>query len=423
MFNNFEKIRTTLMAECDQSVVSRRIPYMAIYTIIEEYIRTNQLIVSTRGRMLKSLAVGMFVYDIFCQNCEKNANELANTLAELDEYVEMSTKLPRQKITITIRCVTVVTLYSLPAISRGPAIGVSAIFSTTTQPGRFCNMLHFSNEIELIEVYHMLYCLHNVADWADLAELEMDMYATISHKIGGKQRNRIAKLKRPLLSTQTTGHAGTRPGKSVDIAEYIATAMHTLSPMVIFISETAKALLTNKSVIRLQCITWQSPKIIMANLNAVFGRELGIKKCKIDAPFDVRLCRYTVHIGKHVLADIYNSARYEPVPVVRYQGHAIGNIYVLLRFTLLDMYLVKFLQASDRIHAETATAIRRKLLSMLLLFRDAGGAATDDYVGTYVPLSVYEKKKQAATKVKRYVPRLYKSQNGTYRTFKFDSRR
>lgn len=411
------------MAECDQSVVSRRIPYMAIYTTIEEYIKANHLIVSIRGRMLKSLAVGMFVYDIFCQNCEKNANELANILAEFDKYVELSTKLTRQKLTITIRCVTVVTLYNLPTISRGPAVGVSAIFSTTTQPGRFCDMLHFSNEIELIEVYHMLYGLHTVSDWADLAELEMDMYATISHKIGGKHRKHNAKPNPTPGRHLSSKHMKSHTSKSIGIAEYIATAMHTLSPMVIFITETAKALLTNKPVARLQCITWQSPKIIMANLNAVFGRELGVKKCTIDAPFDLRLRRYSIYIGKHVLADIYNSARYEPVPVVRYQGHAIGNIYVLLRFTLLEMYLVKFLHASERIHAETANAIRHKLLSMLLLFRDAGGAATDDYVGTYVPLSVYEKKKQAETKVKRYVPRLYKSQNGTYRTLKFDSHR
>ena len=416
MFANFDKIGDEVMADCDKSVITRRIPYTAIYTAIEEYINKHRLIVSMQGRLLKSMAAGMFVYDVFCQDCTKTANALANILSELSGYVEMSTKLARQKLIITIRCVLVATFYALPNVIQGPAIAISEIFTTTNLPGRFCSMLHFSNEIELIEVYHRLYCLHSSADWPDLAARELDMYATITHKRGGRRkqyRGQHSKVQ----------EAGTKTEKKhIGIAEYIATAMHSLAGMAIYIGETAKALLSNKTVTRLQGITWHPIAVAMTTLNGVFGRELSVKKCTIDAPFDVRLRRYTVSIGKHVLIELYNSAKYEPIPVVRFREFMIGNAYVLLRFVLLEMYLIKFLHAVNRLHSVTADALRLKLLSMLLLFRDAPGILTTDYVGTYTPLSVYEKKQQAAVKIKRYVPRLYKLQNGIYRLLKSDSR-
>ena len=464
MFCEFDKIKDDFMADANRSMVSRRDAYTPIYTAIEEYIHKHNLILSTQNRLRVSAVIGMFTYDIFCHDCVEHATELTNILAELDGYVQLNTILPWRRLVIISRCVPIATVHGLPQIAN--CNNIASAFEIAVVPGRFRSMLQFASSVELIEVYRRLYSLSTNAEWPDLVDIAATMHDASTYAGGSRNRKSKHKLKpgdgntindrdkqkskkdkKDKTKSKKDKHKSKKDKKDKhrdkqkskknkhDIArgpivhkknkhdkhrELTTKVLDLLAHYVIYIGETAKAILTNKSPGRVKGICTVPCKVIVSTLRESIGALIAVKKTQADVPYDPRMFRYILTMGKIPIAELYNCATYDPIPVIRSSTYMLGNTYVLMRFALIDLYTCRYLQCAGRLSEDTYAGIVKKLTSELRCFRDVGGAFTTDYVGTYVALSVYTKKHQ--TKIRRYTPRVYKTQNGEYRSAKFDSR-
>lgn len=111
-------------------------------------------------------------------------------------------------------------------------------------------------------------------------------------------------------------------------------------------------------------------QIISANSNETNIRKFG----ELLAPYnftyttadlkfitDIRLKRMTLYVDSRPIMDIFNTAQYELIPYVKVGDLKIGNIFVLLRFRMVDFWTIKILLLLSAIGIEYANILSRNL--------------------------------------------------------------
>jgi hypothetical protein len=403
MLSNFDTVRPKMVADCEYYVIKRRSNNAALYQIVEEYIAANNLIVSTQYRRTTEPILQPFVYDLYTDNCKHHAITLANKISVHFKYTQVSVTLPTKLIRISVDCVTVVSFYNLMAISAE----YKHIYGLVPIKLSHIDAFAFPAEIELIEIYRRMYNLSNVADWPALCRVEASLYDDISFISGGflKQKKQKKQKYNPKNKQKDTSNR-----------DIIAKLTGILAPSSIFIGFSAMHMLHGKNHSRIQCITTTGLTKLARTIKEIVGRKYTLKKSDASAPYDYRLERLLVLYKKQILAEIYNSAKYEPIPVIRHAGYIIGAKYVLLRFAMLELYLFRVLCSIGALSEPSANALRGNILAQILKFAECGGAFTTDYIGTHKDFQLYCRKTQQEMHVRRYEPRIHLHQHGAYMT-------
>jgi len=94
---------------------------------------------------------------------------------------------------------------------------------------------------------------------------------------------------------------------------------------------------------RMQIITSMAPEFILSTLKTLLNTQLHSITHIVNLPQDFQLSKYTIYAitnrGYFIpIVDIFNSTTYELIPYTLQGGIKLGNITVLMRFKLIDMW-------------------------------------------------------------------------------------
>lgn len=398
MFANFSKIRSHIIADCERYVILRRALKDNIYTATEKYIAENHIIASSQQQLTADPVIRPYIYDLFTQNCVQHAMRLANILAEFTPYIQVTTVLPYKLIRISVDCVTIATFHGLPNIEKTTA---AEAFSLVPIKLRYVDAMTFSPEIELIEIYHRLYSITTAADWAILSAIEPAMLDNISFIDGGFMQKK---------------HKPHGRNKTHDNHHIIEKLFKVLVPFSIFIGASAMHILYNKQHTRVQCISTTGITKLTKLITQTMGARCSVKQTNVTIPYDTRVQRLIIVCDRSIVGEVYNCAKYEPIPVVRHNGHIVGTQYVLLRFSFIELFLLQLLVAIGALPKHAADNIRATTLRNILKFREFGGNFTTDYVGVYADFQLHCRKVRQNSHISRYEPAIYKHIHGAYTT-------
>lgn len=359
--------------ECERQAEDRafidRMKYRKIMEIVEKFAIENNLIVggiaATKMLLkLNKLKLDSFRYEFYSGNASQVSRQLGdvlfkNDMDDLCHYVTVMTKIADYQFSISVDGRELIIISSLP-IHRGVKTSDVVIPSRCIAPFTGKEIQCFGPELQLINIYSTICDPSKSNLWCEQLDAEIKLRkllqseSKILDKIGAAESPKYM-FSNELLHKFTNG-----PGRMLT------------GPIAINIYRG------NKPFGRLQIITSNeleqeekeiSELAVKHNINVYFT----INDPKL--PTDVRLRRMTVYINdsvngtitKEPICDIFNVASYEVVPfVLNSQLHPpnklpatlkIGSPFVLMRFRLVDAWIMQILVRMDAVKASYAKGV------------------------------------------------------------------
>lgn len=434
-------------------IIKERMQYTKVYETIEQYLSKN-LDIYLGGTMAVDLLLNKprsyedFTYELHSENIFHHANNIANAISEATEseespvFVMLKTSIPYIKYQIFVNTRTIVEIYKVPEFS------FDLIMPINIKSYMQYNILILSPEIYLIDVYRTLYSPNKADMWEEAISNEYKLFAYLKSRvkqiIGAEESPEISNAERELV-------------RDTLLSEFIADNTN-----VILIGEHALKLLNNSSestniihVISQNDIETDFSQIVKI-IQTVLKRGIPVMKFTrhLHIMQDFRIKRTTIKVGTETQKEIiyiYNSASYDLIPYnilpVDKSKFQIGNPFVIMRFLLIEFWMVRLIKVLGNIN-ETYAQFRQDILINSLLqlraqltpvgslvkasqiensaniderfYLRAGPLAVfqKDYIGYYEDeiISLKEKIQNIQKKYFDYYPLEYKKRNGHYRT-------
>lgn len=439
-----------------------------LYTTIENFIRDNSFIISN-PKLIYNLDVdltNLTAIVIYCENIFRNANRLCNLICTAledcekknssDEYYNLieSAVNPRW---LSLR--TIVAHEELNIFYDGrPIIVFKAVnlyknipifkmlMPVPSKRGIFTEppILLLPPELELIDIYHKLYSPDKVEEWEDLLSVEFNLFDLFINRkkeiIGSAEKDcaktivsNIETIKRLLILDFIKNQPVILIGEwAIKLMEY---------------GETGNVLKDNYEKVQLLIdASIDDFNVLLENfLENITPYKCTYREEKLHSVYDARLKKFTFYISgicavsgqktEKPFLDVFNSCRYEIVPY-HYSSDfntskskdfptdiKIGNMYVLLRFFLLDVWILRVIKNLGLIATSILENKITKILhnmTQLKNVRNFNGLAKrvfeyKNYLGVYHSLFLYQKNKISEARFPTYMPFYYKVNNGNYR--------
>jgi hypothetical protein len=108
----------------------------------------------------------------------------------------------------------------------------------------------------------------------------------------------------------------------------------------------------------LQCLSNMPIGELAKRVERKVGRPVRVVRYWTGIPSDFQLSKHTIYVlspgredgGQRPILDVYNSPSYEMIPLAKGGGHApIAGLFVLLRFLLVDLWILRMIDGSDRV--------------------------------------------------------------------------
>jgi len=398
MFNQFLKNVDDVIETAKSSNNINQTDYFPIYDIIENYVKSNSLILSNIDTLISKPRSTKRSYIIYGTNIFKHANNLSNDIAKKTIYVLLFTNKKNEDFTILVNGSPLIQLYN-----------IYSKMELAIQPIKMNNMMMYPPEFELINVYHKLYLPNFASEWDIYKEYKVVLEQQLIKRkniIGGKKQ---IKPKKPFDSRVILNWIKERSGY-------------------VLIGENAINTLTNKpkNLNKIQIITDHVQQFTSELENFIkqyTGFEPTFKVHSANIPIESRIQKTVVTInikinGKrrnlHIL-DIFNNAEYELIPYTTYDGFNIAYPNVLKMFQLLDLWYLRILKALGMI--ENISHITSNIFSNLELINNLSDSlyTKEAYIGINYEYQRYKKKQGTNNKFFPYNPSQHKYIKGSYR--------
>jgi hypothetical protein len=363
-------------------IFKEREQYQNVYDLIEKYIsemarldKKQRLIVGgSMGINLflaKERTLDDFVYELFSEDALKHANNLTNRIdieiKDEAKVVYLVTKIPYRRYEIYIDGRVMIILLALPPNCYEIVQPVSVKNFTKTH-----DMLVLSPEIYLIDMYRTLYSPKMADEWETVINEENKLFQHLKKRIKGRGDSSPD----PIGPTNEERH-----NVEVALMEYV-----TNNQNVILIGEHAMHLIINSEIkTKIIQILSIDPEADVEAIKKIVTKALG-KQTPVMAATkelhimqDYRIRRTTIKIGpqnssKEIMY-IYNSPQYDLIPfntAIDNTGNddyiQVGNPFVVLRFLLIDYWMIKWVAASGKINEhymrERVDSVIEKLLEL-----------------------------------------------------------
>ena len=307
---------------------------------------------------------------IYTTHPRKTTTMITNNIhAKLGKFVLMKAIIPNLEYEIIYNMRSLIKIYN---ITRYKNISIPKLFNAI----QIDNLYYFPPEIELMDIYHKLYLPNYYDDWSNLLIQEKILYnyftKTVKNKVGGDGIS-ACKKKRSL----SINNIKLLMLKFLDKGNYV------------LIGEIASKLTNSEDITN--TIFTKNIEVITENpiehdydnivkyLSVYTSYGIFYKKVKLYTPKDNRIFKHTFYIkfpsfisnpdragiDKQFL-DIYNCGEYELIPFIEKKivisindnspimestiqsttekiSLRIGNLFVQLRFLLIDLWLYKIL--------------------------------------------------------------------------------
>lgn len=410
---SFDQV-AAITTEADRIIGLERDEWEPFYVTIENYVaKFSQFEKSASGDagifVGGSLGVNMllkkprtlsdYVYYLYSPQALHHANQLTNALAEMvaksygsvkdilehaneiyktveqdprqhnqlknirePRIVMMKTALPYQRYIIYVDTRILVQFTSLPhgaASIIKPTLAESLGFGSDSvhNAGSPNQLFVISPEVQLLDLYRVLYSPAKAGEWRDALRDENNLYQHM--------KRRLSELKN---LKKGSADGGASP-------EHDAYKLHILSewvtdnPNVVLIGDFALRLLGIADVrgTMVQVIAQTNPSECAALICSMLEKKFNIKCSQHTRPLavmqDFRLQRTTVRAGDKEVLYIYNSGSYDFIPFNTAVSESkssktrviqVGNPFVLMRFLLVDFWTVRLLNHEGKIDSNYA---------------------------------------------------------------------
>lgn len=467
-----------------QVITQDRQTYDKIYQALEKYLSSvtnsmNPLILGgTMGVNLllkKSQTLDDYEYELYSENAFWHANEIANLIAEVVsiDYKErlppiiivLKTLIPYQRYQIWVDNRILIWLTDL---GKSKVKMTDIIKPVITPSFTGPNILVLSPDSQLIDLYRTLYCPNRAPDWETAIHNENSIFQFL---ISDPQYQKLRTVKGHAENPETElSHSlqQTNQKRRVKIRDTILKKFIQNNPHVVLIGEHALFMIeetqlgeikmANASSFVIQIIS-ETPESDYQEISSILTALLGshIPISKVIRPLrimqDFRLTRTAIRVGdvaakeqKEVIY-IYNSAEYDLIPFSRYISAKpaeikpnfiqIGNPFVLLRFLLIDFWMLRWIIALGGIDVAYSQKRLKTIMEKVLNIRVAMSSGKDittigkkylkeswkifpadssEYIGRYEDEIIAQKKKIIEVKkYEDYYPQKYFLKNSSYR--------
>lgn len=440
-------------------IVQERQQYAKYYELIEsymsEFLKENVLILggnmSIDLLLTKPRSYQDFVYELYSPWAFPHANNLANKLSEFamgETNVFLKSAIANMKYQIFIDNRAIVTVYRL----MENASNIISPLTVDSYLGK--KILIIPPEIHLVDIYHTLMAPDRSDEWPATLHNENRLFHHLKTRVN-------------LLSESTEVVEGSA---DVSQADKKAIELALLQKFVqgnediALIGEHALYILNRSGMSStvIHVVSQVSADILLPKISAVIQKAVKSQipvvqvQRKLYIMQDYRIKRTIIKIGdaenqKEVMY-IYNSGEFDLIPFntitsKEKSGTSIqmGNPFVIMRFLLIDLWMVRLISSVGGINATYAEQRQRSILSKLIGLRSnisslesttlyddnqitdisdtyLSGANDlrvfqDDYIGQFQDENVSTKllAKTSNKKYFDYVPEDYKKKNGEYR--------
>lgn len=445
---------------------------------IKEYCASNQIFISDIKKLLNDTEIDPFhIFYLYCENPYKHAIMLSNKIHEnVGKWIRMETKITHTEFVIQYDFREIVRIYNLTGIAGKKHVAVEQYIN----PIQLDNLQYLPPEIELIDIYRRLYLPNNVEEWKDLLSDETNLYQMVNKRtIQQITQNPMSDIKSGGVNDSLCKQGICLHQKHVDIGFLrLMIFQHFIKDNFIVVGGWAKAsiiynteysdseqsaTLTHANVPQVQTRP-QEPmtnsgifnvreklQIIASNANMddlVDSLNMFLQKYTnfaishheydMHIPKDFRIRRFTIRIHyptsagetkEKPLLDIFNAASYELIPYkeINLKTHnaklanlplKIGNIYVLLRFAMIDLLIIKMMGHRGKITSQIQARYSEDILDIIHLVKNTKyewhkTAFGTDYYGVDINYNISKKiediKKENIHKP--YIPELALKQN------------
>lgn len=402
MFTQYLKTLDDVLAEARNSKHVTQSEYFPIYSIIEDYVKKNNLIMSNAETLAEKKETTKRLYVIYGENIFRHANNLVNEIAKTHINIVLYTQKRQEHFIVKLLGFEFMQLFNMPSKLQLAIL-----------PVRISGIQMFPPEFELIDIYHKLYSPVYVSDWDSLRGIESVIYKQMmSRKIilGGYDKKQF---KQPVDNKIILNWLKTRH-------DYILIGINAVNILkdsnyyhqkiqVIIDSEIDKFVSELDNVIFQYTGFHTTHK--MHNVNIFIEPRLLRMAISITIPSNGKM--KTIH-----LMDIFNAAQFELIPYTVYDDLNIGYVEVIRMFMLIDLWIFRILYAMSIINEHT---LKQVVDDIFRYIQDTDNIeiskySTEMYLGTFIDLKIFRKKQTMENRSDYpYYPERYRYQNGDYR--------
>ena len=450
MFSALESTDFNLVVTEKANVLIKkdRMRFSEVYRTVGEYCKNNGIIISDIHTLLDKNKDKDFKYELYCEFAFKHATNLSNAIhGNVGEWAKMKTVVGHQEFAIEYDMRPLVELHNL---NRPKNIDLHALII----PVKKDDLFYMSPEIEIIDIYHKLYSPNYAEEWEDLVSVEDELFKLINKRMtdgvfgGGKpspqDKTDFQYLKYLVLSEFC----------SEFVKDYVVIghwAVHVMDA-----SKDAEAKM-NSSVEKLQLITSTDIRKSLEDIKNFLGKytnaKISSRRQDLHIPKDFRTTRYTVYISMpgrggeskdRAFMDVFDCGTFELIPYVpvslsatyadvrkehkfqdrsrspgrhkgrrnnsrspgRHKGRRrggkefiikIGNPFVLLRFLMIDLWIVRMIAEMGHFNNEMLKTKTKYIIYVVEKIKNPEFGLIDkvfgtDYVGVYKDYIISKKR-------------------------------
>lgn len=319
-------------------------------------------------------------WDLYCDDIYRNSMALADRLSKVKSVhipantVAMQTNIKNKEFTILINARIFFKIYVMDNYRKNRLL---TIMEKILVRGYMLekSIRVFPPDIQLINIYRKLYSPNDVSQWKQCIENEKDIFNILD-----KSTSKFLELENIYSKKLFDIIPKIMKKKNILIGDY--------------------ALFYNKIIerpSRMQIITDNLDELTDI-FNKNFDGKIRVVKYYINLPDDFQLIKNTIYYShgdeQTSLADVYNSTEYEMVPYKIIDDIKIGNLWVILRFIFIDIWLLKLIQNMSK---DNSPYFKGRMSQLMTYAQDARNKLPHDfqlqnYYGVFIGDHIAKKK-------------------------------
>jgi hypothetical protein len=381
----------------------------------------------------------MSIYTIYTR---RTTTLITNTIHKnIGKLVQMKEIIPIEEYEILYNMRRLISVYH---IDKYKNVNIPSLFNAV----KIDTLYYFSPEIEIMNIYHKLYSPIQYDNWPLLIKKEKILYdKLLDNMIGGVSCNDISGKSNKGFQDINLYNGGAKctdckSQRKLDINNIKILLLNFLNnENYIMIGKWAHNLINSKKDIsndyNIQIISENDIEHDYRNianfLSSYTNYGIYYKKKKLYVPQDNRLYKYTLFIKYPVIGktssgidkqfiDIYNCASYELIPCIPKKHDNliinVGNLFVQLRFLLIDLWLIRLLKYLKIVGSTQFTYKNSDIYTSIKLLKDKMPPNfKDKYIGIHYDEKIEQKIVISKKQIKKnsYYPELSITKDKKYR--------